>query len=79
MIALKHVVMAAIVIASTLIAGASAQAFSARQASAAGQGNFVTSSGTPENMIPGSPVGQQTNSDRRPLRGDHHDRYFAGF
>lgn len=79
MIAPKHVAAAAILAAPMLLAGAPAQAFSARQATAQGQGSFVNSSGSPQNMLPSGPVVQQQDADRRPLRTHQHNRYFAGF
>lgn len=69
----------AILIAPLLCAGTPAHAFSARQATAQGQGMFVTSSGTPQNMIASEPVAQQENANRRPLHSHQHDRYFAEF
>ncbi|MCW6510971.1 hypothetical protein [Lichenifustis flavocetrariae] len=76
----KFVAAAAILAAPMLFTGAPAQAFTARQATAAGQGTFVTSSGTPENMVSSGPIAQQgADNNRRPLKGDRHDRYFAGF
>ena len=79
MIAPKHLTLALLLAAPLLFAGVPAQAFTARQASAQGQGTFVTSSGTPQNLMQSGPVAQQDDSTKRPLRSHQHDRYFAGF
>ena len=76
----KYAAMAAILAVPMLLVGKPAEAFTARQAASQGQGIFVTSSGTPENLIPSGPVIQPgDDSNRRPLRSGHHDRYFAGY
>ena len=79
MIAPKHLTLAVFLAAPLLVAGAPAQAFTARQASAQGQGMFTTSSGTPQNIMQSGPVAQQDDANKRPLRSHQHNRYFAGF
>lgn len=77
MIAPKYLAAAVILAAPMVLAGAPAQAFSARQASSQGQGTFVTSSGMPSNFVGNASVPQQ-NQDAKPLRSlEHHNRYFA--
>lgn len=82
MIAPKYLATTVLLATPMLLVGASAQAFTARQSTAGGQGIYATSSGMPENFI-GSPSTAQPGTDgargsRQPRDLEHHARYFSG-
>lgn len=72
------------VIAATplLLTGAPAQAFTARQATAGGQGTYATSAGMPPNLVAGESAAQPGTDGARganqPRDLEHHNRYFGG-
>ena len=82
MSASKYVAGAALLAAPMLLAAVPAQAFTARQYTAGGQGIYATSSGMPENFIGGPSAAQPgqdgARGDNQPRDLEHHGRYFRG-
>lgn len=82
MIASKYAAAAALLTAPMLLAAAPAQAFTARQATAGGQGTYATSAGMPPNLVAGESTAHPGTDGARganqPRDLEHHNRYFGG-
>ncbi len=82
MIAPKYIAVAVMGAMPMLLAGARAEAFTARQSTAGGQGIYANPSGMPVNFVGNASTAQPGSDGARganqPRDLEHHGRYFGG-